>query len=361
MNSPGECHLEDAEWDRFVAASPFGHFLQTSPWGALKSRFGWTVEHVALSRGGTPIAGAQVLYRTGPLGLTLAYVPKGPVVNWDDDQTVDSLLAALRRAARRRRAFCLKLEPELLDDPARVAKLTRLGLRRSWQGIQPQTTLVVDLARGEDETLAAMKPKWRYNIRLAARRGVLIRVGTPDDVPAFVSLIQETALRDAFEVHSPEYYTAACQLLAPTGSARLFVARHRDRMLAGILVFVLGQKAWYMYGASGNEYRNLMPNYLLQWHAITWARSIGCTTYDLWGIPDEVGVDPEAYSCTETGRTGQLWGVYRFKQGFGGQVVRYAGVFDDVYLGLPYQLYNWTAAFLERRWGGAWHRRLRMG
>jgi len=350
--------LDAAAWDSFVAASPDGHILQTSRWGALKARFGWGVGRVALTDGAAIVAGAQVLYRSFPFGLTLAYVPMGPLVDWDDEKAVRTLLAALRRVAHRRRAFCLKLEPDLLDDPALAARLVRLGLRPSPQTVQLRSTILIDLAREEDEILACMKPKSRYNIRLAARRGVVVRDGTVSDLPAFQSLVEETARRDSFAVHSAGYYRAAYDLFVPSGHARLLLAAYQDTILAGIMVFVLGRKAWYMYGASANIHRNLMPNHLLQWEAIRWARERECLTYDMYGIPDE---DEEVLEREFLKRSGGLWGIYRFKRGFGGRVVRYLGAYDDVYLRPPYWLYNQASDFLHRKWGETWHRRLRSG
>lgn len=353
--------MDETTWDSFVAASPDGHLLQTSRWGALKARFGWGVERVALIDGDAIVAGAQVLYRSLPFGLTLAYVPKGPLVDWDDERAVRTLLTVLRQAAHRRRAFCLKLEPDLLDDPTLAARLVRLGLCPSPQPIQPRSTVLIDLDGEEDEILAQMKSKSRYNIRLAARKGVTVRDGTASDLSAFQHLLQETARRKNFALHSAEFYRTVYDLFVPNGCARLLLATYQDTILAGIIVFALGRKAWYMYGASGNAHRNLMPNYLLQWEAICWARDQGCATYDLWGIPDEVGQHPGGYTRTVTEHTDGLWGVYRFKQGFGGRVVRYLGVYDDVYLRPFYWLYNQAGAFLQRMWGESWHRRLRSG
>jgi len=349
---------EDAAWDVFVARWPDGHLFQTSPWGALKGRFGWGVERVALSRGDAIVAGAQMLYRPLPLGLTLGYVPKGPLVDWRDDQAVTALLGAMRCIARRRGAFCLKLEPDLADDPTLASRLVHHGLRPSPQTVQPRSTLVVDLDRGEDQILSGMKSKCRYNIRLAARKGVVTREGSVSDLPAFQRLMQETAERDDFAVHSADYYHAAYDLFVPSGQARLLLASYEGAILAGIMVFALGSKAWYMYGASSNQHRNLMPNHLLQWEAIRWARARGCLTYDLWGIPDQ---SVEVLEKDFTRRSDGLWGVYRFKRGFGGRLVRYLGAYDDVSLGPIYWLYRGAAGLLQRGWGETWHRRLRSG
>ncbi len=332
----------DAErWDAFVAARPEGHILQASRWGQFKAAFGWKVACVALENEGEGrlVGGAQVLFRSLAPGLTLAYVPKGPLVDWADGETVEALFAALHNLSGQRRAILLKIEPELADTPAKAEVLKAHGFRPSPQTVQPRSTILLDLATDEQTILAGMKSKTRYNIRLAARKGVVVREGRADDLELFYRLMQLTGQRNGFAVHSREYYEEAYRRFVPAGLARLFLADYRGRTLAALMVFVLGRKAWYLYGASSNEERQRMPNHLLQWEAIRWARERGCLIYDLWGIPDEVGVNPQLYDGIQT-RTGGLWGVYRFKQGFGGRVVRCVGAYDYAYSPTLYWIYN---------------------
>jgi lipid II:glycine glycyltransferase (peptidoglycan interpeptide bridge formation enzyme) len=366
-------HLDDVTWDAFVAAAPAGHLLQTSRWGRLKAIFGWQVERLTIVAHQAVIGGAQVLYRSFFPGLTLAYVPKGPIVDWEAEPVVTALMTALRQAARRRAAFCLKVEPEIplssqfpgnsavSGELPLTSALRRLGLRPSPQSIQPRTTLVIDLDGSDELLLARLRPKWRYNIRLAERKGVIVRAGSIDDLPVYQRLVQETTQRNAFAAYGVDYYRTAYELFAPLGQACLLVAEYQGVMLAGVMVFVTDRKAWYLYGASGNAHRDLMPSYLLQWRAMQWARGLGCLTYDLWGIPDEVGVAPEHYSHADIERKDGLWGVYRFKRGFGGRVVCTVGAYDDVYSRPIYRLVDQASAHLQRRWGDAWHRRLRSG
>jgi len=175
-----------------------------------------------------------------------------------------------------------------------------------------------------------MKPKTRYNIRLAERKGVTVREGTEEDVQTFYRLSQVTSLRDDFPIHKEQYYLDAYRTFVPAGLARLFMAEYGGEPLAGLMAFAFGRTAWYMYGASSNRQRNLMPNHLLQWSAIQWAKARGCETYDFWGIPDEIGLDPSQADVAHE-RSDGLWGVYRFKEGFGGSIVRYLGAYDCVY------------------------------
>lgn len=336
--------INERDWNSFVTTSSVGHVLQSSQWGHLKERFGWQVERLAVEDQGQWLAGAQVLFR--PLGqLTIAYVPKGPVTDWADEAVTQVLLEALHRLRRQRRAILLKIEPDLADDPTLAQKLTTLGFRPSPQTIQPRCTILLDLTPDPEAILARMKSKTRYNIRLAARKGVTVREGTADDLPGFYRLMQTTGERDGFGIHSQAYYQAAHQLFVPQGLARLFLATFEDKVLAGIMAFAFGQRAWYMYGASSDEHRNLMPNYLLQWEAIKWARERGCLTYDLWGIPDEEEAILEREFLK---RSDGLWGVYRFKRGFGSQVVHYLGAYDYVYSPLLYWLYNKVVSYRQR-------------
>jgi len=328
--------IRERDWNSFVAASPGGHVLQSSQWGRLKERFGWQVARLAIEDGGQWLAGAQMLFRSlGP--LTIAYVPKGPITDWADEEVTRTLLEALHHLCRQRRAILLKIEPEVAEDPILAQRLTAWGFRASPQTIQPQCTVLLDLTPDPEDILARMKSKTRYNIRLAGRKGVTVREGKTEDLPGFYRLMRITGQRDDFGIHSESYYQAAHQLFVPQGLARLFLATFEDQVLAGIMAFAFGQRAWYMYGASSDEHRSLMPNYLLQWEAIQWARERGCQTYDLWGIPDEEG---EVLENEFLKRSNGLWGVYRFKRGFGGQVVRYLGAYDYVYSPLLYWLYN---------------------
>ncbi|MBF8284788.1 MAG: hypothetical protein HW378_3703, partial [Anaerolineales bacterium] len=296
--------LTAAEWDDFVRANPHGHILQTSAWGQLKSAFGWRAESVRVGD-----HGALVLFRPLPLGWSLAYVPRGPLANWNYPETLGGLVAALDHACRARRAICLKWEPDLPDSPACAAALTSLGFRPSPQVVQPRRTLVVDLSGGEADLLARMKQKTRYNIGLAAKKEVTVRAAqSAADEEAFVGLMRVTGERDRFGVHTEDYYRRAYDLFHPAGLCELFLAEYRGEPLAGVMAFALGRRAWYFYGASSDRERS--------------------RTYDLWGVPDE---NEEALEAGFETRRDGLWGVYRFKRGFGGKLVRTVGAWDRVY------------------------------
>ncbi|MBN1955398.1 MAG: peptidoglycan bridge formation glycyltransferase FemA/FemB family protein [Anaerolineae bacterium] len=326
-------------WDAWVAAHPQAHILQTTPWGILKAAYGWEAQRVALPEGP---AAAQILYRRLPGGMgCLAYTPRGPLADWDDTATTTALVRRLAETARARGAIALTVEPDLPDSAHHRQQLAALGLTPSpLDSVQPRRTIVVDISGSEDAILAALKSKTRYNVRLAGRRGVTVRAGQETDMPVFHRLTAATADRDAFGVHEPAYYEQAYRLFVPRDWARLLLAEVEGEAVAALMVFALGRRSWYFYGASGDEHREKMPNYLLQWEAMRWARAQGCSEYDLWGVPDE---DEETLEAEFTRRSDGLWGVYRFKRGFGGRLVRTVGAWDLILRPLRYKVYTAAA------------------
>lgn len=318
-------------WDDFVLTHQ-GHLLQSSAWGALKVRFGWHVHRLALTRGGTFVAGAQMLIRPVPLGWHFAYVPRGPIADPSDRRVLTLLFDALGHAARTRRAFVLKIEPNWLETaPHPFDTLTGARVASS---IQPRVTLHLDLTRDLDTILAQMKPKWRYNIRLAERKGVSVRAGNRDDLDAFYRLLQITSARDRFAIHSRAYYETAFELFTARDWARLFVAEYAGEPLAMIFVTALGKEAIYLYGASSNAHRERMPNHALHWAAIQWAKARGCSHYDFWGLGATTDADARA-----------AHGLYQFKHGFGGQLVRYLAARDVIFSHWQYTLYTLATAW----------------
>jgi lipid II:glycine glycyltransferase (peptidoglycan interpeptide bridge formation enzyme) len=149
-----------------------------------------------------------------------------------------------------------------------------------------------------------------------------------------------TGQRDGFGVHTPDYYRKAYELFHPRGACELLMAEFQGEALAGLMVFMHGRRAWFFYGGSISDHRDRMPNYLIQWEAMRWARDRGCTEYDLWGVPDE---GEETLESHFTEKTGGLWGVYRFKRGFGGELRRAPGPWDRIYKPIFYAFYSWWA------------------
>lgn len=326
--------IPETVWDGFVASEPTGHFLQSAAWGAVKSRWGWRVRRVAVRSEGMIVAGAQLLFRALPLGRSIAYLPRGPVAPADDPALLSVLMDAVHQLCRSEGALLLTVEPNWPQPTPGTARLAALGFRPSASHIQPSATILLDLRPDEDEILAQMHSKWRYNIRLSGRKGVEVRVGNEGDLATFFDLTNVTGERDDFATRPQGYYEDVWRTFGDNG--RLFLATFEEKVLAAIMVVRVGRSATYLYGASSNEERNRMPNHALQWAAIQWAREAGCHWYDFWGIPPEVPADGNVEEYGEGG----LWGVYRFKQGFGGEVVKYPGALDFPYSRLGYFAYQ---------------------
>ncbi len=310
-----------AEWDQFLQNRPDAHLLQSGEWGELKSAFGW--ESVRVITGG---AGVQILFRRLPLGQTIGYIPKAnpDQVLWPE---IDSI-------SKRHRAIFLKLEADAWEDENSSVIARAPQLIVSPHNIQPPRTIIVDIKSSEEEILARMKQKTRYNIRLAEKKGVIVRAW--DDIETFHDMLLITGGRDGFGVHSLEYYRRAYELLHPKQMGELLVAEYDGKPLAALFVARNGNRAYYLYGASTDQERNRMPTYLLQWEAMKWAKACGCKEYDLWGIPDE---DEAALEANFERRNDGLWGVYRFKRGFGGELKRARQAMDRVYNPLFYRAY----------------------
>ncbi len=315
-----------AEWSYFLSAYPNAHILQTGEWGELKSAFGWEPVRIVNRN-----AGAQILFRKLPLGFTIGYIPKAVSSN-QLSVNGDQFWKEVDSVCRNHRAIFLKIEPDLWED--QKPDTWNLKLETSPHNIQPPRTILINIKDDEDTILARMKQKTRYNIRLAEKKGVTVRAW--DDTESFHKMMLVTGGRDGFGIHSLEYYKRAYELLHPSGLGEILLAEYEGKPLAALFVARNGNRAYYLYGASTDEERNRMPTYLLQWEAMKWAKARGCEEYDLWGVPDE---DEATLEANFESRHDGLWGVYRFKRGFGGELKRAAQAMDRVYNPLLYWAY----------------------
>ncbi|MBV8086699.1 MAG: peptidoglycan bridge formation glycyltransferase FemA/FemB family protein [Chloroflexi bacterium] len=312
-----------------MAAAPKRHVLQSWEWGQFKADYGWTPIRLLFSRGEAPVGAASVLSRqAGP--FSICYVPKGPAVDFSDSELATFALRKIADVARRRRAIYVKIDPDIpREDGNASAAVEAAGFGQAGH-IQLKDTALLDISGSEEDIQARMKSKTRYNLRLAQKKGVELAEGTPADFPEAYRVYQETGERDRFIIRPYDYCRDQWQLFLGAGLSAFYIARYEGATLGIIMPYRLGKRMWYMFGASSNLHRNLMPNYLLQWRAIQWGREHGCTEYDMWGIPEVL----------EEGQP--LWGVYLFKQGFGAVETHWAGAFDCV---LQPALYAaWTRA-----------------
>jgi peptidoglycan pentaglycine glycine transferase (the first glycine) len=313
------------EWDGWLRDSPGGgHVLQSYEWGEFKRTSGWRPIRLVLERDGEVAGVGQFLaYDTGPfVPGALWYCTKGPWLPWDDEEAVRAFFRGVREVAGREGAHTVKIEPEGFDRAKNVGELLgEIGFCKARYDLNLKTTLVVDLNLPEEDLLAKMKSKTRYNVRLAARKGV--EVVEPDFDEAwetFYEWMKATSERKEDYVlrRSRDYLYGVMRSMFDANQGRLFFAEHEGTPLAGMYVFTFGDKYWYMYGASSDEKRNLKPNYLLQWEVMRWARRRGLTHYDMVGVPKAEDLDERS----------SLWSVYKFKEGFAGEIVDSLGCFD---------------------------------
>ena len=344
MPSPFKTVTDSAEWDARVAGLPNAHLLQSWAWGEFKSRHGWRARRLAWDTSHGPAA-AQVLTRTALRFLRVLYVPRGPLLDWAAEDARTAAIPALEDLARRERALLIKIDPDVPvrrgmpgDERAQPAgeavqaELRRRGWVFSPNPVQFRNTVTLDLRPAEADLLAGMKQKTRYNLRLAERKGVVVRPGTAADLDPLYRLYAETSMRDGFVIRPEAYYRDAWGSFMAAGLAQPFIAEVAEggaaQPVAALVVFRFARTAWYMYGMSSVAHRDKMPNHLLQWEAIRWARAQGCETYDFWGAPDELS------------ESDSMWGVWKFKEGFGGEFVQGLGAWDYAPSPALYRLYT---------------------
>ncbi len=334
------------EWDKLVLALPNPHLLQSWLWGEIKHKFGWLPRRWAWEdANGSPVAAAQLLERRlpGPVPVSILYAPKGPLMDWDNEELRAKVLADLEHQAAARGVVQLKIDPDLpvgsglpggedhRPNPTGLA-VKALLQGRSWaasdENIQFANTMIVDLRPDQDDLLAGMKQKTRYNVRLARRKGVEVRFGSADDLNLLYRMYAETSVRDAFVIRGESYYKEVWGRFIQADQAQPLIAEAEGEPVAALIVYAFGRTAWYLYGMSRDAQREKMPNYLLQWEAMLWAKARGCERYDLWGAPD-------AFDETDP-----MWGVYRFKEGFNARVVRTIGPWDYTAHRLLYGAYT---------------------
>jgi lipid II:glycine glycyltransferase (peptidoglycan interpeptide bridge formation enzyme) len=362
-------------------------FLQSGFWASFKAGFGWKPLPFILSLPGKREEALLVMERGLGAGMKFAYVPHGPALELappsgeagDDGAARTELLASVAARLKprlSRESLFLRFDPAwylaeeatagdgaeaagegengglgdpALSDATNTNEIREVGrpsygkpFRRAAADVQPPDTVLLDLARPEEELLAGMKPKWRYNIRLAEKKGVVVseaRASRKDWRPAlsrFYELYRETSERDRIALHPESYYMKLFEIAEGYASEagrnspdlRLWTASHEGEALAAIVTIFWGRQAVYLYGASSNEKRNLMPTYALQWAAIRAAREAGCGEYDFYGIPP---VDDPAHPMA---------GLYRFKTGFGGAVVHRGGSWDYPLKPLAYSAFR---------------------
>lgn len=377
-------------WNELIASLPHPHFLQTYEWAQVKARYGWKpyyavwlndgrffvtddTEHWSLNTDHCNAA-CLILKRTIPIRgfaarLCVLYCPKGPLLDWTNESLRKRVLDDLQSFAKKQKAIFLKIDPDVVLgigvpgaqdalEENRGAQLQAELARRGWNfsrdQIQFRNSVLIDLTHSEEDLLARMKQKTRYNVRLAEKKGVRLRVGTMNDLPMLFKMYAETSVRDGFAIRDENYYKTVWEMFMPANVAKLesvalspskgsqvstfqpanlptcqsLIAEVDGKPVAGLFLFMFAGRAYYVYGMSREAHREKMPAYFLQWEAMKYAKAAGCTIYDLWGAP-------EIFDESDS-----MWGVYRFKEGLGGRVVRTLGAWDYAPNRWLYKLYS---------------------
>lgn len=337
-------------WDEFAHNHPNTSIHQTTAWGRFQSTIPsrdkfWVIaihddSAVAASAKKKIIAGTLLIKHKLPRkNYCWLYSPRGPLLTYSSPQKAKEqmqiLLEKIKEIARQEKAVFYRIDPLVIANAASVADPNQQpkktfkfpGFRFSHQGFQPETTLILDISKSNEEILNQMKPKGRYNIRLAEKKGLKIIGVDPQSknldhyIENYFKILQETLQRDKFYGHSISFYKNMIEKLPAL--SKMYLAEFEDsatkskKTVAGIIVTFYKDTAIYYYGASSNEYRNLMAPYLLQWTAIQAAKSKNLTKYDFLGISHPTEKDP-------LGPKNHPWrGVTEFKLKFGGKVVNY--------------------------------------
>jgi len=324
-------------YNEFVAACECGNFLQSWEWGELKAATGWVPYRLALEEDGRICAAVQILSRQVPgMNRCLFYSPRGPLHDLSRPDLFQAIIAEINHIARRHGALAYKLDPAVTADNADYVQMLREHgftpakvADEGFGGTQPRYVMQVDIRPDEEDIIAGFKSKWRYNVRLAGRNGVTVSSDSNrQQMHKFYDLLLETALRDGFKVRARSYFDDIYDLFIAPGTGGLFLATFEQRPIAGAIVLTLGKRAWYVYGASSNEHRDKMPNHLMQWEMMRWAKARGCEVYDMRGV------------ANAEDKQSPLYGLNRFKRGFAAQYVEYIGEWDLVYSPILYRLYN---------------------
>ena len=315
--------VDDSNREKFIEFNqkhPKGHFLQSPEWAKLKSE--WKNEVVLSEDKDGNIKGAMsILIRKVPyINSSIMYSPRGPVCDIHDKETFQELVDGAKELAKKYNAFIFRVDPDIPDNDEEFKKIAQeVGFKLKEdvkdfnEVIQPRYVFRLNVKdKTEEELLKSFHEKTRYNIRLAGRKGVTIRDGNREDLKDFYKIMQETGNRDNFLIRPLEYFEKMYDCMGKD-YLRVIMADYNGKPISGAIAIYYGNKVWYLYGASSNENRNVMPNYLVQWEMIKWALEKKCDVYDFRGVSGHVDEHHPQY------------GIYKFKKGFNGDFVEFVG------------------------------------
>jgi lipid II:glycine glycyltransferase (peptidoglycan interpeptide bridge formation enzyme) len=325
------------EYKKFLEGHERCNFQQSLEWGNVKTN--WIKEVILSEDENGKIRGSLCVWiRKIPIFGNLMYSARGPVCNIHSEEVLQDLADGASLLAKKYNAFALRVEPDVKKDDQKFREIiSRIGFKIKDDSkdfkdeIQPRFVFRLDIKnKTEDEVFAGFHQKTRYNIRLATKKGVEIKEGTREDLKDFHNIMVETGKRDDFIIRSLAYFEKMYDELVPTGHMKLLMAYHENKPIAGIIPIMYGNKVWYLYGASSNSHRNLMPNYLLQWTMIQEAIQRKADIYDFRGVSGVVDENHPQY------------GLYRFKKGFGAEFTEFIGEIYIPYKPAKYSMYKFS-------------------
>lgn len=308
---------ENNRLKEFLETNKKSHFLQSPEWAKVKTD--WQHEMIVIEENGEIKGTMSILLRKVPIfNRYIMYAPRGFVCNEHDKETLTKLTEEAKKIAKKYKAFIFRLDPDISNNDEEFKKITKeIGYKQKKniknidQVIQPKYVFRLDISnKTEDELLSSFNQKTRYNIRLAIKKGVTIRDGTREDLKIFYKIMKETGSRDNFFIRPLSYFERIYDCMSPN-HVKLIIAEHEGNPIAAVLPILYGNKVWYLYGGSSNEYRNLMPNYLLQFEMMKWGLENNCDIYDFRGVSGFKNENDPQY------------GVYRFKKGFNPEFIEF--------------------------------------
>ncbi|MBV9615349.1 MAG: peptidoglycan bridge formation glycyltransferase FemA/FemB family protein [Ktedonobacteraceae bacterium] len=311
--------ITDAQqWNVFLTGQPRGHLLQSYEWGELNKYLGGRIYRLGALQDGRLIGVMLIVVAPVPLPASLPgihfnwlYSVRGPTVERPDSPALPALIEHAHKVAKKEHSVVLRVEPNIADDDSNMdvwlATYHKLGFHSNPTSVHGRRSWVLDITPSAEQLLANCKMTWRQNIRVAERKGVVVREANgKEDFDKYYELLTVTSERDAFFIHDKEYHKEILRHFASKGDAVLYLAEHEGEALAAKMLIRFGDWCWDMFGASSNNRRNLKATYLLQYRCFLWAKEQGCSYFDFRTIPE----------ILEPGE--EMWGVYEYKKGFGG-------------------------------------------
>ena len=326
-----ENKTDEEEYTKFLENHERCNFQQSLEWARVKTS--WKREVILAEDENKKIIGSLMVWvRKIPIFGNIMYSARGPICDIHDMEVLQQLTEGAKELAKKYNAIVLRIEPDIKSDDEDFKNIMlQLGFsikddaKNFREEIQPRYVFRLDTkGKTEDEIFKAFHQKTRYNVRLATKKGVTIKEGNKEDLKDFHKIMVTTGIRDGFITRPLEYFEKMYDELGHE-HMKILLAYYEGKPIAGVIPIMYGNKTWYLYGASSNEHRNLMPNYLLQWEMIKIALSRKSDIYDLRGVP---------------GIADNSNGLYRMKKGFGAEYTEFVGEVYMPYKPMMYNLYK---------------------